>query len=398
MKQSNKYLKIISFVILLLFMTTTLCGCWDKIELNELFIVTAIALDTAEDPDKISITMQIANIKQLSQGSEQAKKQKRCEKTILITEQGSTISEVVTKINYDSERLLIPNHLQVIAIGEELAKKGIKDHLDLFVRDLKTRLETPVVIVKGRAEELISAELAQEVNSGIFITGMFERLAKISKKYRERVIDLLSCLLDKTCESSIPYIEVVGEEGEQEVKLRGMAILHQDKMVSTINTRQASGLIWALGKVKEDSLQIEDEKGATTFVLDNLKTKTKVALKEDNKIQVNLKVQGSLFINEIKGYSQLEPQELMVYLNTKAEKQITSQIMDCLEACKVAEADIFGFGKILKQTDPKAYRGVMDDWKPLFSNLQINIETKLELVSSGLIIEPIGLGESDEDR
>lgn len=397
MKKNNKYLKIISFVILMLFMSVTLCGCWDKMELNELFIVTAIALDTAEDPGKINVTMQIANIKQQSQTSGQSQ-QNKSNKVILITRQGSTISEVVAQINYDSERLLIPNHLQVIAIGEELARKGIKDHLDVFVRDLKTRLETPVVIVKGRAEQLISARLAQEDNSGIFITGMFERLAKISKKYRERVIDILSCLLDKTCESSVPYIEVVGEKGEQEIKLRGMAILHQDKMVTTINTVQTSGLIWAMGKVKEDSLQIENEYGATTFVLDHLKTKTKVALKEDGKIQVNLKIQGSLFINEIKGYDKFEPEELMTYLNTMAEKQIASQIMDCLEAAKTAEADIFGFGKILKQTDPKAYRSVMENWKPFFSDLQIDIETKLELISSGLIVEPIDLGEGDENR
>ncbi len=394
MRKHKKPLKLAIFCILLFFMLTMMCACWDSLELNEMFIVTAIGLDTDDDPDKITITFQIANIKQQGQGAEQG--QNKEEKVIVIKHHDETISEAIDEINRDSERILVLNHLQVLAIGEELAQKGIRRYLDLFVRDLETRLETPIVIVKGRAEDLITAHLAQETNSGIFMRQMFEVLAKISKKTRERLTDLLSCLIDKTCESAVPYIAIQGEEGKQEVRLLGMAVFKADKVVGALDIEQTEGFVWAMGKVKGDNLKVISNKGIAIFNIRNLKSKTTVSLKDDKKVQVTIKIDSKVSVNELEGFDNMEPESLMKYLTSIAEQQIKEQVIACFERTKELQADIFGFGNVLKQTDQKGFQTVENNWDSIYCDIELHIKPKVKIESTGLILKPIKIGADDD--
>ena len=60
--------RIIQLIIILILITFFFSGCWNYRELDDLAIVTGVAFDQAENPDKILMTTQVVVPKNL--GSE----------------------------------------------------------------------------------------------------------------------------------------------------------------------------------------------------------------------------------------------------------------------------------------------------------------------------------------
>lgn len=52
--------RLLAVFLLSLLLMIFLSGCWDEHELHTLFIVTGVALDESDDPEKMDITVQIA--------------------------------------------------------------------------------------------------------------------------------------------------------------------------------------------------------------------------------------------------------------------------------------------------------------------------------------------------
>lgn len=374
-----------------------LAGCWDVQELNEIFIVTGMGLDASSESGKIDITIQIADIKGQRSESNTQEKTKNSE-VIIIKHSDYTISEAITKINRDSKRRLVLHHIQVLAIGNELARQGIANHLDLFIRDLQTRLETPVVIVDGRADDLMGAKLAQEANSGIFFKNMFEALFKISDKTRERIIDLLASAINPTTEMIVPYVKLLGEEGSQEVRLMGMAVFEQDKMIGDLDIPLMEGYVWAMGKVKKGGLDIVDSKGVAVLHIDTLKTKRKVLVQAKDKIAVNLEVDADLNIRELKGFHELKPEELIPYIIKIAQEQIGAQIDTTFRVAQEFKTDFYQIGTTLNQEHPKVYEKLAEDWHEVFANIDFQVKVTVNLNNTGLILDPFKVREGANNK
>ncbi|MGI6214105.1 MAG: Ger(x)C family spore germination protein [Christensenellales bacterium] len=392
--KKNKHLIRLTALLMLPLLLLLFCGCWDSVELNQIFLVTGIGLDLSEQGDKLDIIIQIIDIKSKGSGGGGKGESKEPE-VILIKNTNNTVHEAIVEINRNSERQLTLHHIQVLAIGKELAEHGIAVHLDMFVRNLQTRLETPVVVVDGKAEELISAELAQEANSGIYMKGMFETLFKISPKVRERLIDTIHCFTSKTRQPLIPMVKVKGEKGKQEVELTGMAVFKDEKMIDALDIPLTEGYVWAMGDVKKDSLNVIEGEDVAVFQINQLKTKQKIKVTPEGKVSVTLDLQAQLSIRELKGYVGIKPDKLVEHLIRIAQKQIGTQIDTAYLKAKELGADFFGFGTALEQSEPRKFKTMEKNWEQVFKEIDLTVKTTVMLESAGLIIQPVEIGGSD---
>ncbi|MEN6307265.1 MAG: hypothetical protein ABFD91_05860, partial [Anaerohalosphaeraceae bacterium] len=74
-----------------------LSSCWDNQELDTLFIVTGVALDKADDPEQLDITLQIGKTKSNTSGSGESNSQQ--DSTILLKTTAYTMMEGLMEFN-----------------------------------------------------------------------------------------------------------------------------------------------------------------------------------------------------------------------------------------------------------------------------------------------------------
>lgn len=154
----------ILLVFLLLNMIILLSGCWDIREINELGLVTAVAIDKGSGQNKYSITVQIANPGTDSSSGDKS----TVKKNVWVgTAEGESLFDATRKLVGISSRRIMWAHNNVIIIGESLAKEGIIPVIDFFTHNPELRMRAAVVVAKGDAKEYIVSKAGMDSPSGI---------------------------------------------------------------------------------------------------------------------------------------------------------------------------------------------------------------------------------------
>jgi spore germination protein KC len=390
---TTKRWKRIAALVPVLSMLTALTGCWDNREIDQLFILTGSAVDLSDNPEQIDVTLQVANItsrqsglRESNAGSEDA--------VLLLKAVSNSILGGITEINRDSDHKVLFQHNQIRIIGIAVAEQGVKKYLDMLLRDPQARLELPLAIVDGRGEDALAAKLSQEPISGIFIGGMFRDLSKVSVKYQVRLIDLIHRLLDGTAAPVMPIIKVTGEGDKQEIKMAGMAIFHDDKMIGRLSNDETLGYIWSFGDVKKCNFEITDNSSRATLHINTLDCKRELTLRPDGGVEVALSINSVIGIGELHGFEELKPSELLKYLENLAQEEIKKKITDCFKTAQHLNADIFGYCTTVYQKYPKQWNEMKDRWDEIFSDIDLSVQVKVTIPGTGQIVQSLEMEET----
>lgn len=119
------------FIVVIMF-SLLLTGCWGSSEIDTLAINVAIGLDKAGDKCKVS--SQIINLRAIAVG-ENANESP----VILFEKEGVDIDEAMLKMTSKSSRKLFNLHLRMLVISEEVARRGIKNVVEYFLRNNEYR-------------------------------------------------------------------------------------------------------------------------------------------------------------------------------------------------------------------------------------------------------------------
>jgi spore germination protein KC len=125
------------------FILMTVTGCWNRIELNELAVSVVMGID--KKGNQILVSHQIVNPGAIaSKGGASS----NAAPVTLFQESGSTIQEAVRKMTTKSTRKIYGSQLQILIIGEELAREGLGEVLDHISRDPAFRKDFYVVVAR----------------------------------------------------------------------------------------------------------------------------------------------------------------------------------------------------------------------------------------------------------
>jgi len=378
-----------------------LTGCWDNQEIDELFIVTGIALDMSDKPDETDITVQIANLSQSGSGSGGSSQGGSGggsgeSSVILLKKTSATVEGGLSEINRDSNQELMLSHNQVLLFGAELAENGLRQHLDMFLRGQQSRLEVALMVVDGRAEEVLTAKLAEEPITGIYLEGMSQGLLTSSLESRVRLIDFISSMLSESASPVIPIIQVTGEEDKQEIQLAGMGVFKDDRMIGRLTHEETLGFLLAMGQVQRLNFQVVDGSNRVVFHIAKMNCKRKVTPDEDGGIRVSLSVLGNVSVRELRGYSDQKPQDLMQKLESVAQQEIARLIIAAFETARSMNADILGLGTTLYEKYPDQWEAMKDQWDEKLKNAQFTVEARVHVPDMGHIIQNLEMEQEME--
>lgn len=372
-----------------------LSGCWDNREIDKLAIVTGVALDVAQAPGMVEITIEVANTQGSASSPNTDPGGGGQSAFSMFRATAQTAMGGIMQIDQNSNHKAMPKHNRVRLFGSALCEQGLLDHIDTFMRDQQSRLEVPMLVVEGSAGEALSARVTEEELCGMFLAGMMEDLSQISVAYRVRMIDFMRTILAGTTSAVIPLIKLFKEGDKEELNITGMAVFKGDKMIGRISNDDSLGYIWALKKTKKSNLVLGEGPDMAVLHMPTLGCKRKVTLRPDGGISVALKLKGTANLIELRGFAEMAPKELIPLLEEMGREAIKGKIMGTFESAKALNADIFGFGATVYQRYPRQWKeqGMEANWDALFQDIDLSVEVDLNLFGTGQIVQSLQMEE-----
>jgi spore germination protein KC len=124
-------------------------------------------------------------------------------------------------------------------------------------------------------------------------------------------------------------------------------------------------------------------------------TKTKIKpVYSDGKLSMELDVSITVAIAEIGGSENYISEPGLSKLKKDAEKSLENNIKRVVKKVQNDyDSDIFGFGSIIKDDMPDVWREIENDWEEIYKDLDISVNSDIEIINSALLLKPIKIGD-----
>lgn len=231
------------------FCIPTLSGCWDQVELPDLAIITAAAIDRLED-GKTRISVQIFIPRTITSG--QTGEDPSSASTFVREGIGDNLANAISKLQLNVPRRLFWGQCKLFIFGDELAKNGIRKEIDFLARHPSPRGKSLLYVSKGEARDILTLIPPLERYSG-------EALRKVSQIENGMITTLKDVdmgLMGESESVSMPYIKKLSQndktrKSNQTIPVfEGTAVYKKDKMIGTLNMKETRGLLWLKDEVK----------------------------------------------------------------------------------------------------------------------------------------------------
>lgn len=251
---------------------TLLTGCWDRRELEERTSVLAVAIDVVEGrEDLYKMTVQIPiPIKIAGSSGQGGGSNSDAVKIMSVT--GRTVTDAANNLQLRLNQKLFLGHTRVLAISEEVARRGIQDIMDGYRREPQIRRLMWPIIVKGEAASLLKIKPQLAQIPVVFLMDLIENGAKMGTIPDQTLGDYFNQTSNKSMEPFLNYVQA----SETEVRWKGVAVFRGHKMVGAINDIQSWSLLQLRNEQRGGDVIIPlpgTENGFVTFRPHFVKTK-----------------------------------------------------------------------------------------------------------------------------
>jgi spore germination protein KC len=380
-----KVLKIATLIVLSLLL---LSGCWNRTEINDIAIVTAVGLDLLED-DKMRLSLQVAVPSQLGQATGPTQGGKS---TFIVSELGGTTSEAFRHLQEKLPRRIFFSHSRVLIIGEDLARNGVTHILDFYARYQEPRMHSSIIVTKGKAVDILKQEPTLENVSAEEANELIKRKVGLMISIR----DFLDMLLTEGVEPVAPQfilepLEVKSDSQTKEKQsINGAAVFKGDKLIGWMDDVETRGILWLRNEMKEGviTVNIGEERGGGKISTNIIRTESDIVPElKDGKIIIRINTRAELNVLENASEVNLGDPENIDKLEKEIEKEIKDRIRMTLDKAQgELGSDIFGFGEELYKKYPKEWNNTYKEkWDDEFSELEVIVKPKVFVRRVGLI-------------
>jgi len=377
-----------------------LSGCWDRVEINDLAIVTAAAIDIKDD-DQIELSLQVFIPKALSVGGGQGGSGQGGgggATTLVRSQRGSNISDALSKLQSKIPRKVFWGQCKVFIFGEKLAKQGIQEQMDFLLRHPQPRERAYLYVSKGNPKAALESIPPLERYSGEVI----RELSDLHIGMQVTIQDVQEGLIGVAQAGALPLIKILppakGEEKLQGIPyIVGTAVFKKDKMVGTMSEKATRGILWLRNEMEAYTVSVKPEgvKGDVSLNPVSARVKLIPQIRNDKwKMLVNINTEGAVIQNGT-NLALTSPKSLQTVEKAYQEdiqKRIELAIQQAQHEMK---ADIVKFGKEFYRKYPKEWKEVEDRWAEVFSEMEVEVNVEAHIRRQGYINKPGGLPEKE---
>lgn len=378
----------ILIIISLLFLLT---GCYNYRELNDLAIVSAIAIDYKLD--EFNVTIQIVNPKKQQDVSSAN------EPEFLIYESSAkTLQSAFRQVVNTSSNRIYGSHLQVLVISEDVATNHMDKILDFFAREPEARSEFYVMIARDNsAKDELSITTPLINLSSTSIMKLIETNNKnlgIAKTVTFN--ELLNDYLNPYKEISLPSIKIIGnniEESESQenlektdtnskIEISTTGIFKDKKLIGFLSEDDSIGLNILLNNT--DTTMISYKCSDDEFIVSEINSlKSKIDADLKNK-KVDIKISGHSILSEINCNLNIKDDEIIDMIASDINEELRQLVVNSINTIQFNyKIDALNIKDILYKDNPKYFKDNLNNWSDIYQEIEFNVLVDLKLYEKG---------------
>ncbi|WP_183184285.1 Ger(x)C family spore germination protein [Anoxybacteroides voinovskiense] len=395
-------MKKLLFLIVIITHAIVLSGCWSKKELTDLAFVIAVGVDKKDG--KYVITLQVVNPGNVAGATQRGGGGSGVPVT-LYTSTGDTLVEASRKVSKKVSRITYYAHTNLVVIGEQLAREGIKEIFDAIERNPQFRTTASVVIArKQTAEQLLSVltpidkipanqmiktlEMTETVwgeNLNVHAGEIIEDFSLAGKE-----IVMSSFRLDRNLKKGQQQENVQFVRPPARLRASELAMFKNGKLVRWISGEEARGVLWILNKIKQTAITVDWEGKEESVSYKVMRAKTEIAAKmKKGKPVLTIHVETEGDVGEVLVPIDFTNPANITNLETKLRKEIKKEIQKAIQQAQREKSDIFGLGEVVHRSYPEKWKKMKQTWnEQYFPNISVHVTVDTFIRRTGLRSNP----------
>lgn len=366
----------VRFIILLflIFNIFFIAGCSNIEQLDDKMIIHGVGIDRVENT--FELTIQQFSVTGSNEKEEGAQ---------VVKTKGNSLMDAFSDLSLQTGKTPMFSQNLVLAIGEETAYNGINDILDFFVRYYESRPTVKIIIVKGKAESVLSFKKDDKLIMAKDIMAITESERINSKVMSSNIFQFVGALKNSTLNPIASIVSVERQNDEEILAANGTAVFKNDKLAGFIDTNSTRGALIINNRLNGGTEVIDVESvGKVSYSLEKSKSKVKFKLENGKPVyNIIIKINTNIYEIERDIKNQLPDNafNLMEEALISRIKTITSQAI--YKSIFEYNSDIFGFGQIALKSDKEYFRTVENNWDQAMKEAKYNIDVSVKIDDTG---------------
>lgn len=384
-------------IILVLGILVTMTGCWDSVEINQRSFVLGLGADLydpstalegemeegrepADESDKPKILATFVFPKQVTALSGPSPGETQ---NVSISSVGENIFIIRRHLATRTDTDLFLGHLKVILMGEDLVKNR-----ELFIEFLDGAEKQSAItrrisfgVVEGTAKEALAVSPKLEPNTGQFVTDL---LTGADRTGRAPMLDMNQVLISLHTNGNVLIPKVVAKKDE--LKVGGSAIIKDFTFVGWLGELETLCTNILQNRVKVYGIDAKVDGVIIPFDVSSSKTRYKLETSGDHmRMVIDIMGEADIEIFNFAVKNDLLDPTFLDKVQHALNEEMTQLAVHTIEVLqKEYRVDVLGFDSHISKFHPKIWKRIKGDWENIYPDLEVVVNTKIELRRIGL--------------
>lgn len=373
----KKFIILVMILMIILLQT----GCWDQKIYERIGFILQLGLEL----DKDGKVLYSAAVPIIDPDSKE-------EKTEILSTPINNLREGRDKVRQTAGKTVEGGKVQQMFFSEDLARKGINEFMDVFLRNPENPLLANVIVVEGSPYELMkrSEEFEDKPRPTFYVNGLLVSARRNSYVPETRISNFIILTHSKTIDPATPLIRCE----KNEIKVEGTALFSGDKMVGKVKPEEAGLLLGLMGESKDINYLYggvyskKDKKALQNGIALLMKTKKRKIIvnieKEKPIIDIKLDFNGS--ISEYSGELDLTNPEEQKVLEDAIGMGLQRDYVKLLKYLVEVGSDPIGFSEMIRTKHNQYWKSI--NWKDAYKDAVFKVDSKIEIEFYGAMDNP----------
>lgn len=389
----------LSILLLVALLALSLPGCWSRVEVNDLAIVSMMAIDRTEE-GSLQVWLQVVVPANAGGASAVPSGGKGEAPFVTITGTGQTVLEAARHIQMRLSRRIFWAHARVILIGERLARAGVRPAMDFLLRHRELRLDNYILMVKGDVGAVMGARLDLEKQP-------VEALRQVLRYQVGTVVTLADWVQQREAAGADPLMAVTelvkppkgAPKGQKpQLQVAGTALFRGDRLVGVLDSQVTRGLLCLRGKVDLGGVTLALPRapgGEISLEYVDTRIYRRVGV-ENGKLVVRLLINSEGTISDEQVNLDLDEPGIIREIEAQMRTEIQGRIDAALRQMRNLQVDPAGLGELVRQHRPAVWRRLAKSWREeALQTVEIRVQVRAQVRRTGLSGPPRGIRENE---
>lgn len=359
--------------------TLTLCGCMKSVELKERTIIRMVGVDV--DGQDFVLTM--------SQFSPQTQSgEKSSSRTQVVQTRGSSISDAIDEVSRYSGNEVFLGNSSFLVVGRTAAKLGLEKVLNFFNANHEVSPELYVAMAQGEAAEIIQVQ-SQGDSGPTQLKSLVEQGQENGLLGRPTLKDIVNRLQGEYTQPYLPLIETVpSQDGEERLRIAGMAIFRDGKLLDTLSIDQTRGVLWATDELSRAIVTVdfgEQNRSRVSVELEESKSTMQVGLRDGKPVlRLSIRIEAGIkeVLSETGGGVEIDQ---LPQIQNAVSARIRSTVEEVVDQVFFSQkSDIFRYSEFIRKEEPDYWKQHHEDFEQVVEDCTFGIDVECIIDHPGL--------------